>query len=104
LIRMRDDPTRALTHDELLQQAAQYLELFGWLIIPTHDAWHRPLIPGITDLIAMRRGMNLLLEAKIGRDKLRPAQIDFANRAIRCGLEVHVVRSLDEVIEIANRL
>lgn len=101
-IRLRDDPTRQLAHDELVAQAAQYLELHGLLVIVTHDAKHRPVEPGITDLIALAPG-SLLLEAKVGRDKLRPDQIEFRNRAIRCGLDVHEVRSLDEVIAIDHR-
>jgi hypothetical protein len=73
-IPLRDDPTRALTHDELVAQAVQYLEYRGWLVIVTHDARHRPAEPGVTDLIAMRRGANLLVEIKIDDDVLRPSR------------------------------
>lgn len=102
MIHLRDDPTRAIDHDELERQCIQCLTLFGWLVIPTHGPRHRSIVPGITDLIALRRGQCLLLEVKVGRDKLRPDQVDFADRAIRCGVEVRVVRTLDEVIAIAN--
>lgn len=103
-IPLRDDPTRALTHDELVAQAVQYLEYRGWLVLPTHDARHRPLVPGISDLIAMRPGKNLLLEMKIDRDKLREDQEAFADRAIARGLEVHVVRSLEELTDLMHRI
>ena len=104
MICLRDDPTRGLTHDELVAQAAQYLEYRGWLVVVTHDHRHRPLTPGITDLIAMRRNGNVLLEAKIGRDVLRPEQIEFRDRAIRRGVDVHEFRSLEELEAIAHRL
>ncbi|MDD5303526.1 MAG: hypothetical protein PHS14_10510 [Elusimicrobia bacterium] len=94
---------RAPTHDDLQSQARQYLELRGWLVIDTHDDKHRPAEDGVSDHIAMRRGRNLLLEYKVGRDKLRPSQIDFSDRAIRCGLEVHEVRTLDDVIRIEQQ-
>ncbi|HXK36135.1 MAG TPA: hypothetical protein VJ553_00960 [Candidatus Paceibacterota bacterium] len=99
---LRDDPTRQLTHDELVAQAAQYLTLMGWFVIVTHGPKHRPITPGVTDLIAMRRGQNLLLEVKTERRKQDPDQVEFADRAIRCNLEVRVVRTLDEVIAIAT--
>jgi len=103
-IPLRDDPTLALTHDELVAQAAQYLEYRGWLVLITHDARHRPLVPGISDLIAMRRARNLLLEIKIDRDDLRADQIAFADRAIARGLEVHVVRSFEELTDLMHRI
>jgi hypothetical protein len=98
---LRDDPTRQLIHDELEAQCYQYLTLLGWLVVRTHDGKHHPRELGVTDLIAPAKG-SLLLEIKRGRDKLRPDQIAFADRAIRCGLEVHEIRSLDEVIAIAT--
>ncbi|MCE5190275.1 MAG: hypothetical protein LLG08_00590 [Actinomycetia bacterium] len=103
-IPLRDDPTRALTHDELVAQAMQYLEYRGWLVLPTHDARHRPLVPGITDIIAMRRARNLLLEIKTAEDELREDQVAFADRAIARGLEVHVVRSFEELTDLMHRI
>lgn len=103
-IPLRDDPTRALTHDELVAQARQYLEYRGWLVLPTHDARHRPVVPGITDLIAMKRARNLLVEVKIDRDKLREDQEAFADHAIACGLEVHVIRSIEELTDLMHRI
>lgn len=93
----------APTHDDIESQAYQYLTLRGWLVIRTHDDQHPPVEPGVSDFIALRRGRELLLEFKTGRDKPRPSQIDFADRAIRCGLEVHEVRMLDEVIALDHR-
>ncbi len=94
------NPLAPQTHDDLEAQARQYLELRGWLVVCTHDDHHPPAEPGVTDHIAARPGVLLLLEYKTGRDKLRPAQIEFADRAIRCGLEVHEIRSLDDVIRL----
>ncbi len=92
------------THDELERQARQYLELRGWLVVSTHDDRHPPAEPGVTDHIAGRPGVLLLLEYKTGRDKLRPSQIEFADRAIRCNIPVHEVRALDELIAIVDRI
>ena len=92
-----------LTHDELVAQAAQYLEYRGWLVIVTHGPRNHPRQPGVTDLIAMRRRANLLVEIKIDRDKPRPDQLEFADHAIRCGLEVYVVRTLDDLVAIVHR-
>jgi len=103
-IHLRDDPTRALTHDELVAQAVQYLEYRGWLVLITHDARHRPLVPGITDIIAMRRARNLLLEIKTAEDDLREDQVAFADRAIARGLAVHVVRSFEELTDLMHRI
>ncbi len=103
-IPLRDDPTRALTHDELVAQAVQYLEYRGWLVIVTHDARHRPAEPGVTDLIAMRRGANLLVEIKIDDDVLRPEQIAFADRAIARGVEPHVIRTFEELTALMHRI
>ena len=99
---LRDDPTRKLIHDELVAQAAQYLELRGWLVFRSHGPRNRPRDPGITDIIAMRRSANLLIEVKVGRDKQSRGQFDFLDKAIRCGLQVYVVRSIDDVIRIPD--
>lgn len=94
---------RSPTHDDLQSQARKYLELRGWLVIDTHDDRHPPAEPGVSDHICLRRAHpGLLLEYKVGRDKLRPSQIDFADRAIARGVEVHEVRTMDDVIRIAE--
>ncbi len=90
-------------HDELECQARQYLELRGWLVVSTHDDHHPPAEPGVTDHIAARPGVVLLLEYKTGRDKLRPAQIEFADRAIRCNVPVHEVRTFEELVAIVEQ-
>ena len=46
------------------------------------------------------------LEVKVGRDKMRPSQIEWARRGAVVGLVVHEVRSLNEAIrhvELARR-
>lgn len=91
-----------MTHAELEFQAYQYLTLRGWLVIRTHDAKHHPREPGVVDLLAPAPG-SLLLELKVGRDKQSREQLDFADRAIRCGLEVYEIRSLDDVIRLADK-
>lgn len=103
MIHLRDDPSRAPTHDELLRQAAQYLEYRGFLAVITHDAKHRPCTPGVFDLLALAPG-SIIVDAKTGRDKLQPEQQDFADRAIRCGIHVHELRSIDDLVAIAHRL
>lgn len=92
---------RAPTHDDLQAQARQYLELRGWMVLDTHDDRHPPADPGVSDHICLHRGREgLLIEYKTGRDKLRPSQVDFADRAIARGIEVHEARSIDDVIRI----
>jgi len=92
-----------LSHDELEAQAAQYLEYRGWRVIVTHGPRNRPRQRGVSDLIACRPRRNLLVEIKTDRDQLRPEQIEFANRAISRGLEVHVVRTFDDLVAIVHR-
>ena len=102
-IPLRDDPTRELTHDELVVQAVQYLEYRGWLVIQTHGPHNRPKQRGVTDLVACRPHKNLLVEIKTGDDQLRPDQLEFADRAIRRGLEIHVVRCFDDLVALVHR-
>lgn len=92
-----------MSHDELEAQAVQYLEYRGWLVVQTHGPRNRPRQRGVSDLIACRPRRNLLVEIKTDRDQLRPDQLEFADRAIRRGLEIHVVRSLDDLVALVHR-
>ena len=40
------------------------LELKGWVVVETHDAWHHPRTDGITDLIAVKYGFHVWIECK----------------------------------------
>ncbi len=103
IFRLHDDPTRQLEHEELVQQAAQYLEYRGWLVVITHGPRNRPYTKGVTDLIAMKKIDNLLVEIKTEDDELKPDQIKFADNAIRHNLRVYVVKSLEQLTYLVHQ-
>ena len=57
---------------------------------------------GIPDLMAMKDGELLFFEVKGARGRLSPAQKDWHDEAKRNGFIVHVVYSLDDVIDIVG--
>lgn len=87
-----------VAHNRLANQVYEYLVSSDWFVIRTHDERQVPIEAGICDMIALRAGHTLLLELKAGRDKLKPKQIQFRDRARRHGYDVVEVRSLEDVI------
>lgn len=85
-------------HSLLVLQTHDYLTLHGWLVIRTHGSKQVPVEAGVCDMVALRGGHTLLLELKVGHDRLKPKQIQFRDRARAHGYEVIEVRSLEDVI------
>ena len=92
------DPTAALTHADLIRQVVQYARLTGWTVIVTPKGGIEGE-PGISDLVMLRAGRAVFVEAKVGRDKLQPAQVAFRGQVMRQGFEYIEARSLQDVIE-----
>lgn len=62
---------------------------------------------GFPDLVAAHRGKWLMIEIKDGTKppsarKLTPSQVEFHARAAANGVTVHVVKSIDEAIELVR--
>jgi hypothetical protein len=84
------------THASLIRDLVQYLTLRGWLVIQT-PAGGIIGEPGVADLIALRRGSVLFVEAKMGRNKLSTDQLRFRGAVREHGCYYLEARSLDDV-------
>jgi hypothetical protein len=77
----------------------------GCLVLRTHDARHRPVEPGIPDLIIVTpNGRVLFRELKAGRNRVSDAQAELANELARRHADVGEWRSWDEVVEDLSEL
>ena len=91
------DPTAALTHADLVRQVVQYLRLRQWLVVQTPRGGI-PGVPGFPDVIAFKDARVLLVEAKVGADKLDYYQVRMKASLERAGFAVVEARSLQDVI------
>jgi hypothetical protein len=87
------------THASLIRDIVKYLELRGWLVIQT-PAGGIIGEPGVADLIALRRGSVMFVEAKMGRDKLSTDQLRFRGAVRDHGCYYLEARSLDDMIAV----
>lgn len=65
------------------------------------DATNRPVrygLPGSSDVIAIVRGRFVGIEAKVGKDRQRQNQADFATAVRRAGGIYILARSVDDVL------
>ena len=90
------DPRSALTHADLIHQIVQYARLTGWTVIVTPRGGIEGE-PGVSDLVLLKAGRAVFVEAKVGRDKLSPAQIAFRDQVVRQGFEFIEARSVDSI-------
>ncbi len=89
-----------LTHDQLVMTTVNYLCALGYIAFPTHGPRNPPIIPGIPDVLAFKRGrQNLAVEIKRGKDMPSPDQIRVHSRLKAEGFRVLVARSIDEITE-----
>ena len=94
------DPTAAFTHTDLIRQVVQYLRLCGWFVVQTPRGGIRG-VPGFPDVIAFKAARVLLVEAKVGADKMDYYQLRMKASFERAGFVVIEARSLDDVIRAA---
>lgn len=96
--RLPFDPTAALTHTDLVRAIVQYLRLTGWFVVQTPRGGIAG-VPGFPDVIAFRRREVMLVEAKVGVDRM-----DFYQKRMKASLEhagfsVIEARTLEDVME-----
>jgi hypothetical protein len=95
------DPTAALTHTALIQQIVQYLQLRDWFVVQTPRGGI-PGVPGFPDVIAFKSSRVMLVEAKVGADKMDYYQLRMKASLERSGFAVIEARSLDDIMRAAS--
>ena len=96
---------------EIQKAIVQYLILSKWLVVRinsgaqavdgrflrTYTIENNGRSSGMPDVIAVKDGRWLLLEVKTSKGRLSESQQDFHQLATAYGVQVHVVRSIDDV-------
>lgn len=90
---------RACAVDANQGEIVDVLRQLGWDVIDMHGA--AQYVPGFPDLIAARGGEVLLIEVKVGREKLTPDEADFW-AAHSAYLPLRVVRTAEDVIALSG--
>lgn len=90
----------SMTHAQLVLAIRRYLELTGWcvLVLPRGGF---PGGKGWSDILAFKAARTLFIEAKVGRDKMRPEQDAVRAELVARQFTVIEARSLDDVIRAA---
>lgn len=88
---------------QLHRQILEHCRARRWLVAHSRMDMPTTQSPGLPDFIILADGGRLLLvEAKSRTGKLRPEQQAFALAASMLGHKVHLVRSLQEFLAIAD--
>lgn len=110
---------KELKEKEVQKQVMQYLIMNGYLVVRINSGafiesnrYIRAYIianngksSGLPDVLAMKQGKGMLLEIKAGRGgKVSDKQKDFISLARSKGVDVYVINSLDQVIDIVEKL
>jgi hypothetical protein len=97
---------------ELVRALCDYLALkqhFFWRSnnVPVFDkargvfrALPKYTMKGLPDIIVIKGGRFIGIEAKAGSGRMSPDQHEFARRVMIAGADYHVVRSLDDLIKL----
>lgn len=97
-------------HTDLVHKIRLYLSEIGAVSVPVDTPgllYTRSGTPakfgtkGALDIAATVKGRAVWIDAKIGRDRLKPAQVKFADAQVRAGGIAFAAWSVDDV---ANRL
>lgn len=97
-------------HTDLVNQIRAYLSTIGAMSVPVDTPgllYTRQGTPakfgtkGALDIAATVKGRAVWIDAKIGKDRLKPAQINFANAQAKAGGIAFAAWSVEDV---ANRL
>lgn len=100
----------SVPHDDLVRSIRLYLSEMGALSVKIdtpgllYDRNGTPVKigkKGVLDVIASIKGRFVAIDAKIGRDRLKPDQVNFADAVERAGGIAFAAWSVDDV---ANRL
>jgi len=97
-------------HTDLIREIRLYLSEIGAMSVPIDTPgllYTRQGVPakfgvkGTLDIAATFKGRAIWIDAKIGRDRLKPAQVKFCEAQARAGGIAFAAWSIDDV---ANRL
>ena len=94
---------------EIQKAIVSALAWTGWVVIhiPNQSTRGRQrwagLLPGAPDLIAVRGGRVVFLEVKTDRGRLRPAQIEAHTALLRQGVEVRMVRGIEDIEDLLKQ-
>jgi hypothetical protein len=100
----------SVRHDDLVRSIRLYLSEVGAISIKVdtpgllYDRNQTPVrigTKGVLDINACMKGRFLAIDAKIGKDRLNPSQLDFVAAVERAGGIAFAAWSIDDV---ANRL
>jgi Holliday junction resolvase len=92
----------APSHANLVHDLVQYLRLAGWYVIVTPKGGITGE-PGVSDLLAFKARRTVFVEAKVGRDKLRPEQEQFREYVERQGFEYVEARNVQDVADAIDK-
>lgn len=100
----------SVPHDDLVRSIRLYLSEIGGLSVKIdtpgllYDRNGTPVKigkKGVLDIVATIKGRFVAIDAKVGKDRLKPDQINFADAVTRAGGIAFAAWSVDDV---ANRL
>lgn len=80
----------ASRRDENEPALRQRAQLNGW-------TWEPVSSPGFPDAVCARDGMLKVVEVKMPKGKLTPAQVETFARLARAGVDVHILITLEDV-------
>jgi hypothetical protein len=94
----------SMTHDQLVAWCVEFLNRRrGSYAYETHGGWrNKPKVPGIFDVANIRDGRSHYYEIKIGKDRVRPDQLEFRDRVRRAGGHAAIVRSPEDLVSIVT--
>ncbi len=96
---MRIDPRES----DLVSDILRYLALRGYFAWQTHDARHRPVVPGIPDIMAVSPQGDLLAVECKGEDGVVSDDQEAFMRELRDrNARVVVARCLEDVVEVVG--
>jgi hypothetical protein len=83
---------------DIERECITYLEAYGCAIVKTHDAKHRPVLPGTWDAVgSLPDGRFFAIEFKRPGEKLSVEQVDWEYRLPRAALRL-IASSLEHVM------
>ena len=87
----------SMTEAQVQRQIIDGLKARGICYIVTHDAKHKPVTTGITDLIVLPVGRTIFVEVKGEGGKVSEDQRSFLGRMMALGHDAIVATSWDDV-------
>jgi hypothetical protein len=86
-----------MTEAQLEHQILDYLAMLRLKAWPTHDARHRPVCPGVPDIMCIRDGFLYAIECKVGKAQPTVEQQTFIGELRAAGATCIIARELADV-------